>query len=118
MALLPSLKSSLKKKDFRRPATNPARLSPLVMGRLQQALWTAHAETLVKQFRAEIEEGVEGKIKGGVHTYGLTHCLHIVLGMHFGKHGVHPFSTKLLNHIGNKCAHLNTSLNQPFAASI
>ena len=27
-------------------------------------------------------EGVEGKIKRGVHTYGLTHCLHIVLGMH------------------------------------
>ena len=52
------------------------------MGRLQQARWTAHAETPERQFSTEIEEGVEGKIKGGVHTYGLTHCLHIVLGMH------------------------------------
>jgi len=47
------------------------------MGRLQQARWTAHAETPERQFSTEIEEGVEDKIKGGVHTYGLTHCLHI-----------------------------------------
>ena len=66
----------------------------------------------------EMEEGVEGKIKGGVHTYGLTHCLHIVLGMHFGKHGVHPFFTKLLNHKRNRCAHRSTNLNQLFPTSI
>lgn len=37
-----------------------------------------------------VERGnVEGKIKGGVHTYGLTHCLHIVLGMHNRLRGVH-----------------------------
>ena len=59
------------------------------MGRLQQARWTAHAETPERQFRTEIEEGVEGKIKGGVHTYGLTHCLHIVFGMHNRLRGVH-----------------------------
>ena len=41
--------------------------------------------------RARVE-GVEGKKKGGVHTYGLTHCLHIVLGMHNPLRGVHMVS--------------------------
>ena len=60
----------------------------------------------------------EGKIKEGVHTYGLTHCLHIVFGMHFANRGVHPFSAKLLNHIRNRCAHRSTNLSQPFTTSI
>ena len=31
----------------------------------------------------------EGKIKRGVHTHGLTHCLHIVFGVHTTKLSVH-----------------------------
>jgi len=75
------------------------------MERLGQTRWTAHAKTTEHEFRAEIEEGVEGKNKGGVHTYGLTHCLHIVLGIHKPLRGVHSFSSKLLNFIKKVCAH-------------
>ena len=32
---------------------------------------------------------VEGETKGGVHTYGLAHSLHIVLGMHMLHYGVY-----------------------------
>ncbi len=32
---------------------------------------------------------VEGEIKQGVHTLGLTPCLHIVLGMHTRRWDVH-----------------------------
>ena len=34
-------------------------------------------------------KGVEGKIKGGVHTLRLTPCLHIVLGVHYTQASVH-----------------------------
>ena len=53
----------------------------------------------------------EGKIKGGVHTYGLTHCLHIVLGMHFANLGVHPFSRSLMFYISKWCAHRGRNLS-------
>lgn len=62
-------------------------------------------------------KGVDCKIKGGVPTYGLTHCLHIVFSVPTRLWGGDTYLAKSMIVLRKSCSHPTHNLFSPFRTS-